>query len=69
MTASVVSFCHDIEEKGFNVIVESFVVQEKLCQQTQVLAVDLEAKGTVTYLSCQDAASMRIPLLNVWELQ
>lgn len=45
MAASVVSFCHDIEEEGFNIIVQCFMVQEKFCQQTQVLTVDLKAKG------------------------
>jgi len=45
VTASVVSFCHDIEEEGFNIIIKCFMVQEKFCQQTQVLTVDLEAKG------------------------
>lgn len=45
MAASVVSFCHDVEEEGFNIIVQCFMVQEKFCQQTQVLTVDLEVKG------------------------
>lgn len=45
VTASVVSFCHDIEEEGLNIIIQCFMVQEKLCQQTKVLTVDLEAKG------------------------
>lgn len=45
VTASVVSFCHDIEEEGFNIVIQCFMVQEKFCQQTQVLTVDLEAKG------------------------
>lgn len=34
VAASVVSFCHDIEEEGFNIIIQCFMVQEKLCQQT-----------------------------------
>lgn len=45
VAASVVSFCHDIEEEGLNIVIQSFVVQEKFGQQTQVLTVDLEAKG------------------------
>lgn len=42
VATGVVSFCHDIEEKGLNVIIQSLVVQEELCQEAQVLAVDLE---------------------------
>lgn len=45
MAAGVVSFCHDIEQEGLNIVIQRFVVQEKFGQQTQVLTVDLEAKG------------------------
>lgn len=42
MAASIVRFSHDVEEEGFNIVVQSLVVQEELCQKAQVLAVDLE---------------------------
>lgn len=52
VTASVVSFCHDIEEEGFNIVIQCFMVQEKFCQQTQVLTVDLKGeKDTPIYYS------------------
>lgn len=44
VAASVVSLGHDVEEEGFNIVIKGFVVQEKLCQQTQVLTVDLGTK-------------------------
>lgn len=44
VAAGVVSLRHDVEEEGFHIIIKGFVVQEKLCQQTQVLTVDLGTK-------------------------
>lgn len=41
VATSVVSFSHDVEEKRFDVIVQSLVVQEEFGQQTQVLTVNL----------------------------
>ena len=32
MAAMVICFSHDVEQKGLYVIVEGFVVQEKLCE-------------------------------------
>lgn len=42
VTARVVGFSHDVKEEGFNVIVQSLVVQEELGQQAQILTVDLK---------------------------
>ena len=41
MAAGVVCLGHDVEEEGLHVVVQRFVVQEQLGQETQVLAVDL----------------------------
>jgi hypothetical protein len=37
----IVALSHDVEEEGFDVIVEGLVVQEELGHQAEVLAVDL----------------------------
>lgn len=42
VTARVVGFSHDVKEEGFNVVVQSLVVQEELGQQAQILTVDLK---------------------------
>ena len=39
MTARGVSRCHHIKQKGFDVKVQSFVIQEELGQQTQALTI------------------------------
>lgn len=41
VAAGVVGLCHDVEQEGLHVVVQSFVVQEQLGQQAQVLAVNL----------------------------
>ena len=45
MKAIVVILCHDIEEEGVSVIVEGLVVQEQLCQEAQVLGIQLGGGG------------------------
>lgn len=42
MTACVVRFSHDIEEKRLNIVIQSLVIQEEFGQQTQVLTVNLQ---------------------------
>ena len=44
MEAVGVILCHDIEEEGVSVVVEGLVVQEQLCQQAQVLGIQLERR-------------------------
>ena len=39
MTTLRVGRCHDVEEEGFDVKVQRFVVQEKFGQQAQTLAI------------------------------
>jgi hypothetical protein len=39
VAAVVVVFCHDIEEEGFHVVVQSFRAEEELREKTQILAV------------------------------
>lgn len=42
VTARVVGFGHDVKEEGFDVVVQSLVVQEEFGQQAQILTVDLK---------------------------
>lgn len=44
MATGVVRLGHDIEQEGLHVVIQRLVVQKKLGQQAQVLAVDLEAE-------------------------
>lgn len=41
VAARVVGLGHDVEEERFDVIIQSFVVQEEFSQETQVLTIDL----------------------------
>lgn len=58
VAASVVSLGHDVEEEGFNIVIKGFVVQEKLCQQTQVLTVDLGTKKRDAGVYCSGISQM-----------
>lgn len=44
MAAGVVSLGHNVEEEGFDVVIQSLVVQEEFGQQTQVLTVNLQVQ-------------------------
>jgi hypothetical protein len=41
MAAILISISHDIKEERFNIIIERFMIQKELGQETQILAVNL----------------------------
>lgn len=45
MAPGVVRLRHDVEEEGFDVVVQGLVVQKEFSQQTQVLTVNLVGGG------------------------
>lgn len=55
VAALLVILGEDVEQKGLHIVVEGFVVQEQLGQQTEVLAVDLV--GVAIHLEHGDVAT------------
>ena len=41
MTAHVIVLCKYVEEEGFHIVVQGFMIQEELGKKAQVLTVDL----------------------------
>lgn len=56
MGASLVELCDNVEEEWLDVVVEGLVVQKHLCEQAQVLAVDLFASRNAWSVEAQQGA-------------
>lgn len=52
VTPRVVCLGHHVEEKRLHVIIQSFMIQEELGEETQVLAVDLSTHKYKLSLLC-----------------
>lgn len=45
MCSLFVDFSEDVEDEWFYIKVKCFMIQKELCQETQILTVDLQREG------------------------